>query len=252
MMGFLVALQFLTVLPVKLKGPVDEKILGRSLLYFPIVGLFLGAALVILNQVLPFVFPQRLANLFLVAFLLLLTGGIHIDGLADTADAFFSGKDRKGMLEIMRDSRIGAFGAIAVIFLVLSKWELLSDLTPAIKNTSLLLMPFMGRASLVMAAYLLPYARSSPGLAKPFTEYVRRRDFLFSLALFLILPMLFLRPYGLILSLSILGILLLLLKYLRYKIGGTTGDTLGAVNEVMEVLTLLVMVLLVRFLGKTV
>ena len=252
MTGFLVALQFLTILPVKLNRRVEEKLLGRSLFYFPIVGLFLGASLVILNRLLLLIFPQRLTNLCLVAFLLLLTGGIHIDGLADTADAFFSGKDRKEMLKIMRDSRIGAFGAIAVSLLILSKWELLSDLPPTTKDISLFLMPFMGRSSLVMGAYLLPYARSSPGLAKSFTEYVRRRDFLFSLALFLILPVLFLGPYGLILSLSILGLLFLLVKYLKYKIGGTTGDTLGAVNEVMEISTLLVMVLLVKIWGETI
>ena len=140
MKKFLLALQFLTIIPVKMKN-IKEGDLSSSVIYFPLIGLLLGLLLVGINKVLLILnFDQFIANIILVISLILLTGGIHIDGVADTADAFLSRKNREEMLVIMRDSHIGSMGALSLISVILLKIAFLSYPGFPSKAAPLLLM----------------------------------------------------------------------------------------------------------------
>ncbi|MCK4417495.1 MAG: adenosylcobinamide-GDP ribazoletransferase, partial [Candidatus Latescibacteria bacterium] len=180
MRHFFIAIQFLTVIPVPRRLRMTDEDLGRSMAYFPLVGLLLGGILYGLSRAIVLVFPERIADLGCVLALVLLTGGLHLDGLADTADAFFSREDRRRMLEIMRESQIGPMGAAVIVFALLLKFELLSGLSPQVKGPTLILMPVIGRWAVVFQAAMLPYARASQGLGTAFNRYVGIREVLLS------------------------------------------------------------------------
>lgn len=238
MTGLLLALQFLTILPIKINKFKQEK-MARALAYFPIVGLLLGLALVGLNALLIWleVFPL-LANIILVITLIILTGGMHLDGLADSADAFLSGKDKKEMLEIMRDPHIGVMGALSLLSVILLKIGLFFSLAPAIKPIAFILMCILSRWSAVMAMYLFPYARQE-GKAKLFMQGLNFNIFMIALTTVLLFSLLIWNLKGLLALAMIAGCAYLLNKLITRKIGGITGDTLGATIELMEVVTLL-------------
>jgi adenosylcobinamide-GDP ribazoletransferase len=127
--GFLSAIQFLTIVPVKSKN-ADEKNLGLSLLYFPAVGLILGLVLICIYHLLVFLgFQPWAAAVILTVSLTLITGGLHLDGLADTLDALAGGRDREQMLQIMRDPHIGTMGVLGLLCAVLLKTVLVASLS---------------------------------------------------------------------------------------------------------------------------
>ena len=219
---------------------MTDEDLGQSMAYFPSVGLLLGVILYGLSRAIVLVFPERIADLGCVLALVLLTGGLHLDGLADTADAFFSREDRRRMLEIMRESQIGPMGAAVIVFALLLKFELLSGLSPQVKGPTLILMPVIGRWAVVFQAAMLPYARASQGLGTAFNRYVGIREVFLStiFTLFIVLGLRQLR--GLWSMALVLLLSLLFIQYTRRKIGGTTGDTMGAGIEIAEIATLAV------------
>ncbi len=120
--GFLTAIEFLTVLPVSRKRePIRDEELGLAAAFFPLVGGILGILLVILNAILLFVLPRNTTDLILIIALILLTGGLHLDGLADSIDGLYASKNREKALHVMRDSRLGSMGAVAIILCLLMK-----------------------------------------------------------------------------------------------------------------------------------
>src|SRR3989338_5804758 len=138
MSSFLFALQFLTIIPVNIRH-IDEKRSAKAVIFFPLVGLFLGLILAAVNNLLLFFkFEGLLINTILVISLAILTGGLHLDGLADTFDALLSRKNKEQMLEIMRDSHIGAMGVLSLISVILLKISLLSTIPLPFKTLSLL------------------------------------------------------------------------------------------------------------------
>ncbi len=238
MISFLLAMQFLTILPLKIKEFSEQRI-AWALAYFPIAGLLLGLMLVWLNTLL-FVLgiPPLVVNIILVVVLIILTGGMHLDGLSDTADAFLSGKGKEEMLEIMRDPHIGVMGVLSLISIVLLKIGLLSSVSAAAKPAALILMCILSRWSVVMAMYLFPYARQE-GKAKLFIQGMNLKIFVASLIAALIFSS---AAWGLkgLLALAIIAACAYLFgKIVTRKIGGITGDTLGATIELTEIVTLL-------------
>ena len=134
------AIQFLTTIPINIKYK-DEKELPHALIFFPFVGLLLGLILAGINHLLFILnFNDLLSNVILIISLILLTGGIHLDGLADTFDALASRKNKEEMLEIMRDSHIGVMGVLSIVSILLLKISVLSSLSPSLKIISLILM----------------------------------------------------------------------------------------------------------------
>ena len=232
MRGFRLALQFLTILPVEVEGELPPETVRASLAWFPAVGLLIGGVLAFLPTHVWPAAPDRLSCLLVVATGILLTGALHLDGLADMADALCARKDREGRLAVMKDPRVGAAGAAAISLAVLLRWELLSGLTSGGRLTALLLAPAVGRAAMVGALRLLPPARPD-GLVRlwgpaPWPAVV------VSLLLAVALP-LFIQPLaafkGLVGAALAAGFLL---AVARKAFGGLTGDVCGAVGELAE------------------
>lgn len=238
MVGFLEALQFLTIFRLRKKISIDTKKLGSSTLYFPLIGALLGLALIISNKLLGIIFPEPLLSLILVIGLIILSGALHLDGLADTCDALFSGKGKEEMLAIIHDSRKGTFGVLGIITIILFKVSLLSLIPQGIKNLGLFLMTVLSRYSMHLAITFFPYAQSR-GKAKIFFENKSLKIFSLSTLITLILLGITLRWISAIILLLVIIFTLIISTTIKIKIGGMTGDTLGALCELNEAVVLL-------------
>lgn len=242
-MEFLLAVQFLTKIPVTVRGSVDEKKLARSMAFFSLVGVLLGACAAALHALTSLVFAPPVCNLAALAFLIIITGNLHGDGLMDTADGLFSGRPRERMLEIMRDSRVGSHGVMAGILVLLARFVLLGQMPEATQGVALILATALGRWSQVYGAAFYQYARSTGGTGN-FTIHVGFREMFFNSLTVLLLTFYLLRFQGLILLIAVLAGTALLEWYIARRIGGITGDTLGATSECIEVLALLVLLVI--------
>ncbi len=232
MKRLLIALQFLTTLPIKIKSEIKEEDLGASLFYFPLSGVLIGLALAAAALFLRLLPDPVMAACVLIA-AMLITGGIHIDGFADTCDGFYGAKPKEDILRIMRDSHIGVMGAVGVILLLLLKFALFSSISKDFLWKALIMMCCFARWAQT-AGCLLPYARAE-GKAAAFIKYARKVDVagggVFVLLVFIGLSGI----KGIGIFLGSLVVSMLFIYYVRHRIGGMTGDTLGAVSEIAEV-----------------
>ena len=241
---FFSALRFLTVLPVPERWCGAEESFRSSPNWYPLVGLLIGAGAILLDFLLQRLFPLPVASALLLVYFVAISGALHLDGLADSADAFFSCRSRERMLEIMKDSRSGPMGVAAVVLLLLLKFTLLLALGGEWRRPVLLGMPLAGRCALTIISYWLPYARPEGGLA----GFIRTRQVphwgavLFLVAVFLVL----FGVSGLFCALAVLLGILLLGRYMRTRIGGYTGDTLGFSCELVELIPALTAVALIH------
>jgi len=233
MKRFLIALQFLTILPVKITSRIEEKDLGGSLLYFPAVGLLIGGFLVIILFLFDFL-PSSVYAFCLLATSVVITGGIHIDGLADTFDGLCGSHTKEEALNIMRDSRIGVMGAIAVILTLLGKYVFLSNIPHALFWKVLIIMPLFSRWAQTWACSVSPYVRNE-GKAKAFIGYADKKNTVINAIITLSFIILLMGIKGAVLfSLAVITVALSI-GIIRKRIGGMTGDTVGAVNEIAEI-----------------
>jgi len=236
---FFLAWQFLTILPSwRKKGAADPQLLGPSMACYPLVGFFLGLILWILSWFLTWMFPRSLADGLLLLLLVLLTGALHLDGLADTLDGLAHGKTTEERLQIMKDHRIGAFGVIGLIMILGIKFLALNSLPKQMAIKGLLMALTLSRFSMVQLLYRSPYARKEGGLGLAFKEQLKKKEMIFAALLALAIPLFFLRIRGLILWGLVLLSTVLMEKFFTRKIGGVTGDVLGAGNEINETLIL--------------
>lgn len=234
MKSFLAALRFLTVLPVP--GECSEEELGRGLFYFPVVGVFIGLIAALSGWYVYELLPPLLASVVMVVILIMITGGFHLDGLADSADGFFSARLRPQMLEIMRDSRIGAMGVLALLSVLLLKITALSEMGAEKACITLFLMPVAGRTLMVIKMALFSYVRKDGGVASVFvSDRLRLRNAAFFASAVLYCSCWFAAGTDGLLAggLAVVGVGFFGL-YCKKKIGGITGDTLGAASELAE------------------
>ncbi len=235
-MNFLSAIGFLTTIPIPAWAIRSD---GRQVLYFPLVGLFIGCLLCGVDQLLNLADYSELRIIGDVLFLAVISGALHLDGLADTADGFFSHRPREQILQIMKDSRIGVMGVLALLFCILLKLAGVAGIIHSESLIWLVLAPALGRTAQVMGLVLVGHVPSEKTLAEQFYQ----RGSLF-LLIFCPLPfaILFYINWALALaSLIIFAILLAgLLLFFKNKIGGITGDTLGAATEIIETVFLLI------------
>jgi len=233
---FLVALQFLTVLPLRIRSEVTPEDLGGSLRYFPVIGLLIGLALAGAALLSSFL-PNPVAAILILIMSIVLTGGIHLDGFADTCDGFYGPRSKEKILEIMRDSRVGVMGVTGVFCLLALKCTLIASIPHNVLWKVLIMMTVFARWSQVWVCCTSNYARDE-GKAKYFVEYAGKKELLvgsiFAVALFLFL----MKLKGLVLLVVSLLPLLLFMNYVKRKIGGVTGDTIGAASEIAEVAVL--------------
>lgn len=232
MKRFLIALQFLTILPIKIKSEIKEEDVGRALFYFPLSGVLIGLALAAVALFLRFL-PGLVAAACLLVVSIFITGGIHVDGFADTCDGFYGRRPKKEILEIMRDSRIGVMGAVGVVLLLLLKFVLFSGIPKDFLWKAIIMMCCFARWAQT-AGCLLPYARSE-GKAAAFIKYARRADVITGGVFVLFIFSALWGIKGIAIFFSSLVVLALFIYYVRHKIGGMTGDTLGAANEIAEI-----------------
>jgi adenosylcobinamide-GDP ribazoletransferase len=240
MKRFFAAVQFLTILPLPRGLASDERVLGSSLPFFPVVGLGIGAAVALIDWGLGFLFPVGVTSVLAVILLIAASGGLHLDGLADTADGFFSSRPRERILEIMRDSRTGPMGVAAIVCVAALKIALLSSIAAPARAGVLLLTPIAGRCALLVHMALLPYARPE-GLAGVFHPNGSRVHVLWALTFLIVVGFLAGGIPGLIAGGISFLFALLFTAYVRRRIGGLTGDTLGAACEWTELAPALVM-----------
>lgn len=237
---FLLAVQFLTRIPITIRAPVEEKDLARSMAFFPLVGVLLGVLAASCHALISPFLGRPAGDLLALVFLVVITGNLHGDGLMDTADGLFSGRSREEILEIMKDSRVGSHGATAGFLVFLAKFVLLGQLPGKGVTLGLILMTALGRWAQVYGAALYPYVRKGRG-AGNFTVYVGFRELFWASVTMLGFLVVLLGFKGIFLAGGALTGVAGLGWLIRKKIGGMTGDTLGALNECTEVLTLLIL-----------
>jgi len=245
-MGFQLALQFLTKVPLASAKTVDDKVMARSMAYFSLIGLLIGGATAGVYYLLSLVFSSSLAILGAIIMTIFITGNLHGDGLMDTADGIFSGRPREKMLEIMKDSRVGSHGVIAGVLVVLLRFVLLGELDPTLIMMALVLAPVLGRWAQVFGAVRYDYIRTS-GIGV-FTDHVGGRELAFNSIVAIVAGLVLFQLSGTIIIGVALAGAILFFEFIKGKLGGVTGDTLGAANESIEILTLLMIVLMASFL----
>lgn len=242
MIAFLIALQFLSSLPVRLPGMPAPEALGRSLLYYPLVGLVIGGLLGLAAWLLDGSAPLLQAALLLTLWVAL-SGALHLDGLADSADAWLGGLgDRERTLAIMKDPRSGPVAVVVLVLLLLLKFSALVTLLGTQQWTALLLAALLGRTSLLALFLFTPYVREG-GLGAALAAHLPRaaaQKVLLGVAGACLL----FGWKGLLALLVAALVFWLLRRQLLRRLGGTTGDTAGALVELTECALLVALALL--------
>lgn len=234
MLPFWIALQFLSSLPIRLPGMPEPKELGRSLLFYPLVGLLFGLILWGMNIALAGA-PLLLHAALLLTVWVLLSGALHLDGLADSADAWLGGfGDRERTLTIMKDPRSGPIAVVTLVLVLLLKFAALLALIEQGQGAVLLIVPLLGRAALLGLFLTTPYVRAG-GLGQALADHLPRTAGWRVLALSALGCLLL---GGMINGLVALLIAIAVFAWLRQvmirRLGGSTGDTAGALLELLE------------------
>jgi adenosylcobinamide-GDP ribazoletransferase len=233
---FLAAVMFLTRLPVGRLHEFREADVASSTIYFPIVGALIGLAggLALLTST---VLPAFVSVLISMLVTICLTGGLHEDGLADSADGLIGGQDPQRRVEIMKDSRIGAYGALALWFSLTAKLILVQSLLMVSLVTAIsasVIAHCLGRAATVALLTGLPYARTEHSKSSNFGNKVTFRQLAPVLAFAIILSLLLLGLHGVFCLTAAIVVTSVCGLYFKDKIGGITGDCLGAANQLVE------------------
>lgn len=243
---FVFAWHFLTAIPLSREHhtPTAPE-LAASMAWYPVIGLVIGGGLALIDLALARLLSPTIVNVLLIVLLVLVTRGLHQDGLADTLDGLAGGRTPAERLPIMRDPRIGAIGATGLFLSLLLRYAGLMALPQALRLPAIICMPALGRWAMVMTAWSSPYARAEGGLASPFLAHLSWFHVLVSTA---IIALALVLGFGLLHAAVVLVISVIVLLVVwagcRIWFGGITGDTLGATNEVVEILFLLLLPLL--------
>lgn len=251
------AFQFLTRFPVPVRVDFTGAVLVRSTVFYPAAGAAIGLVLAAAGAALAALgLPPMVSAALLLAMWTAFTGGLHLDGLMDTADGVLSHRSRERMLEIMKDSRVGAMGVIACVLYMVLKFALIYSLLASSDFSwiALLLAPVWSRWTMVLAIAGWPYARTSVsgsggGGLGSFFQNVNSRQVVIAALVALVISIGFGVSATLVSALTALAIGWGVSAWLARKLGGLTGDTYGAVNEITEIGILIAMILLETWRG---
>jgi adenosylcobinamide-GDP ribazoletransferase len=232
--SFLVATQFLTRLPVTPMEEFSTDRLAASTVFFPVVGLLVGAGGVLLHLILSPYANGSVVVMVILIYLVAVTGGLHEDALADAADGFGGGWEREQVLAIMRDSRIGSFGAIAIVLSLLGRFVFLTNLPAQRFSGYLLAGQVLSRWTTLPLAYFLPAARVGNGQGGPLAQKISVGSLLIGTILAAGIVGFFLKQRTAWLLMVAVGMVALTGAYYRRRIGGVTGDCLGATIQITE------------------
>lgn len=246
---FILMIQFLTSIPLPFKLDLKNEDFGKGLVFAPVVGLLIGGILAASFIVLNLVFPIHVISILILIEYILLTGGLHLDGLGDTFDGLFSNRSKERMLEIMRDSRVGTNAVLAIVCVLILNVSLLFGMGSDFIVKALILLPVAGRIGSLIGAGVSKYARSGEGLGKSFIDYCGIKEILIGLIFYFAIFFVVDNIRGLIISIFPVITAVLLVKYFSRKIGGATGDLLGAVCELNQTIFLMVMYIIIQAIG---
>lgn len=236
----LAALQFLTKIPVKAQVLPSNEI-GKSVSFFTIVGAIIGLILALGYKTFSSVFPQGVSIVMVLALEVLIVGGIHLDGFADTIDGFTGGgRDKEKILKIMEDASVGSFGIIGLILLFLVKFVAITSIPQEGIVISLIMACILSRWAMSFSTAFYKPAKTA-GLGSDFISSCGVREFSYASFVALVLCIIFLKASLLIVIPLVLANIILFNFYAVRRIGGLTGDTLGAINEIVEAVVLVVL-----------
>lgn len=235
MKHFISALQFLTILPLGKPRDLDAP---KTIPWFPVVGLAIGLILVLGDYLFSMLWPVTIVSLLDVLLLAILSGGLHLDGLGDTADGLLSHRPPERILAIMRDSRIGVMGLLAIAFILAIKWAGINSLENH-RALYLLIIPAYSRGAMMFGIKFIRYGRPQGGMG---ADFFSGKSSIYALSIIL-LPVFFsfwLRLDSVWLNGSFIVMTVLILLYYNRRMGCITGDMLGAMAEIEEAVLLLV------------
>jgi len=240
MKGLFSALRFLTIIPVPGAIGLSREDLSTGVVFFPLVGLLVGLVASLVGISSMRVFAPWVSGVLVVITWIAMSGGLHMDGLADTADGFLSARPRDRVLEIMKDSHVGVMGVIVVDCVILVKVVSLLSMDSGALWRAAILVPFSGRCAMVVMMGLLRVARPD-GLGHAFSG--RRRTWEAVLTVFVLsgVSWIIAEGRGLVAASASIFATLLFAAWCRRKIGGATGDTYGAACEIAETVCVLIM-----------
>ncbi|KZL93475.1 adenosylcobinamide-GDP ribazoletransferase [Clostridium magnum] len=243
--NLLLFIQFFTRIPINLSLPCESKNFRRGSVFLPIVGLIIGGiqwgAYKLFIQILPL--EPTVVIVLLIG--VLLTGGLHIDGLGDTCDGFFAFKGSDRIIEIMKDSRIGTYSCIATIFDFLFKYTLIVAIAPKF-SIAIIVAPMISRFTTVFLSAMGNTAKNT-GTGNLFIGNIGKMQLVITVLITTGILILVMNPkYVIILLVSGIILSVVLNEFCKSKIGGITGDILGANNELVEILTLILIAIIMK------
>jgi adenosylcobinamide-GDP ribazoletransferase len=231
---FLGAVAFLTRLPVPQKIQCEPGALSSAAVFFPLVGLLVSAGAIILNHVFSRIVAHDVVIVVVLVFLIAITGGFHEDALADAADGFGGGWGKDQILSIMRDSRVGSFGALAIALTLLARFVFLSNIPPQRLDSYLVAGQVTCRWTALPLAFFLPPAREQSGQGARVAGKITAFTLIMGTLLTAAIVGVALEVKGLWVILAAVAVTGATGAYYRHRIGGLTGDCLGATNQIAE------------------
>lgn len=238
---FIVAWQFLTIIPLsRTYNWNSPEALAQSMMWFPLVGLLIGTILAGAMAMLDHLVARAVGDGLLLLMLVLLTRGLHVDGLADTIDGWVGGQTPERRLAIMRDPHIGTFGVMAVVLGLGLRYLGLSALPDTGRWIAVISMPLIGRWAMVAGALGMTYARAEGGLAQPFVAHVTKIHVLVATLCAAVWLAWVFGTIGAVTMLALSALVARAGAFISQRLcGGITGDVFGLINEVSEVAFLL-------------
>lgn len=238
---FILAAQLLTIVPLPSTSTsqVSAADLGRSMRYYPLIGLAMGSVLAATQYFFSRWLPAVPVETMVLVLLVILSGALHMDGLADMCDGFYAGKDKSQILAIMKDSHSGAMAVVGIACLFALKLSFLWSVPLAVLPRALILMPAAGRWAMVLLASSSRYARTEGGTAQGYVDHAGFNEAAIAAITLSLAGWFLLHGMGLIILLGVSIFTLIFRQYVLSKIGGVTGDVLGACGEISECVFLL-------------
>jgi len=240
---YLIALQFLTIIPLPFSVRCEEEDLGRSMALFPLVGLTIGLFLAGIDYVLGLALPRSVTDLLLVMVLAVVTGALHLDGLDDVRDGLAARGGRERFLSVMKDSRTGAVGVVGLVLGILLKYQALLNIPLEYKREALLFFPLIARFSQVQLTVGAKKARQD-GLGSAFIGGAGLPQFAIAFVVSLVAGYLLLGIWGAYCTMAVCLATWISKSWFHKRLGGITGDVIGCVNELNEILCLLALLAL--------
>jgi adenosylcobinamide-GDP ribazoletransferase len=237
---YLIAMQFLTIIPLPFDARCQKEDLGRASACFPLVGLTLGGLLVGLNWLIEPWLNRSLTAALLITALAVISGALHLDGLADVCDGLAARGSRERFLAVMKDSSVGAVGAVGLALGLLLKWQALLAVPAGITWQALLLFPTLGRCAQVLAMAGAQHARQD-GLGAAFIQGMAARHLVVALCITVATCLALLPVKGMIALTAVFAATLIIKGYFQNRLGGLTGDIIGCICELSEIIALIIL-----------